>query len=125
MASWVCDPELVEVYGAVLDDEITAGRDERREVVERACGRLGRARRPLLCLREQQVGCLLADNQRRRVRVARRDERHHRRVGDAQTIDLNAPLRRPAAEVTDPPAWLTSLDRIADPSLARPLSAAG
>jgi Icc-related predicted phosphoesterase len=44
--------------------------------------------------------------------------------GDAQTIDLNAPLRRPAAPVTDPPAWLTSLGRIADPNLARPLSAA-
>ena len=27
--------------------------------------------------------------------------------------------------VTDPPAWLTSLGRIADPNLARPLSAAG
>jgi Icc-related predicted phosphoesterase len=46
-------------------------------------------------------------------------------AGDAQCIDLKAPLRWPAAEVTDPPPWLTSLDRIADPSLARPLSAAG
>jgi Icc-related predicted phosphoesterase len=46
-------------------------------------------------------------------------------AGAAQCIDLNAPLQRPAASVTDPPAWLTALDRIADPSLARPLSAAG
>ena len=46
-------------------------------------------------------------------------------AGDAQCIDLNAPLQRPAATVADPPPWLTSLDRIADPSLARPLSAAG
>jgi hypothetical protein len=46
-------------------------------------------------------------------------------AGDAQYIDLNAPLRRPAAPVDHPPAWLTSLGRIADPSLARPLSAAG
>jgi Icc-related predicted phosphoesterase len=45
--------------------------------------------------------------------------------GEAQTIDLNAPLQRPAAAVTDPPPWLTSLGRIADPSLARSLSAAG
>jgi Icc-related predicted phosphoesterase len=46
-------------------------------------------------------------------------------AGDAQYIDLNAPLRRPAAPVDHPPAWLTSLGRIADPNLARPLSAAG
>jgi Icc-related predicted phosphoesterase len=46
-------------------------------------------------------------------------------AGDEQYIDLNAPLRRPAAPITDPPAWLTSLGRIADPNLARPLSAAG
>lgn len=46
-------------------------------------------------------------------------------AGDAQCIDLNAPLQRPAAPVVDPPEWLTSLGRIADPSLARPLSAAG
>ena len=45
--------------------------------------------------------------------------------GEAQCIDLNAPLRRPAAPVVDPPEWLTSLGRIADPNLARPLSAAG
>ncbi len=44
---------------------------------------------------------------------------------DAQCIDLNAPLRRPAAVIADPPAWLTSLGRIADPILARPGSAAG
>jgi Icc-related predicted phosphoesterase len=46
-------------------------------------------------------------------------------AGDEQCIDLNAPLQRPAAVVADPPAWLTSLGRIADPNLARPLSAAG
>ena len=46
-------------------------------------------------------------------------------AGEAQHIDLKAPLQRPAAPVITPPAWLTSLDRIADPSLARHLSAAG
>jgi hypothetical protein len=46
-------------------------------------------------------------------------------AGDEQFIDLNAPLQRPAAPVADPPAWLTSLGRIADPSLARSVSAAG
>jgi hypothetical protein len=35
--------------------------------------------------------------------------------GEAQQIDLNAPLRRPAAPITDPPPWLEFLDRIADP----------
>jgi Icc-related predicted phosphoesterase len=42
-----------------------------------------------------------------------------------QCIDLNAPLQRPAAPVTNPPAWLTSLGQIADPILARPASATG
>ncbi len=46
-------------------------------------------------------------------------------AGEAQWIDLSAPLRRPGIPVTEPPAWLTSLDRIADPSLARPPAAAG
>jgi Icc-related predicted phosphoesterase len=46
-------------------------------------------------------------------------------AGEAQCIDLNAPLQRPAAPVQNPPPWLISLDRIADPSLARPASAAG
>jgi Icc-related predicted phosphoesterase len=46
-------------------------------------------------------------------------------AGDAQHIDLNAPLRRPAAPIADRPAWLTSLGRIADPNLARRSSAAG
>jgi Icc-related predicted phosphoesterase len=45
-------------------------------------------------------------------------------IGNEQCIDLNAPLRRPAAAITDPPAWLTSLGRIADPNRARLLSAA-
>jgi hypothetical protein len=46
-------------------------------------------------------------------------------AGDAQCIDLNAPLQRPAKAVIDPPAWLISLGRIADPNLARSVSAAG
>jgi hypothetical protein len=46
-------------------------------------------------------------------------------AGDEQFIDLNAPRQRPAAAVADPPAWLTSLGRIADPMLARSVSAAG
>ena len=44
---------------------------------------------------------------------------------EAQCIDLAAPLRRPAAEITDPPQWLITLGRIADPNLARPGSATG
>jgi Icc-related predicted phosphoesterase len=40
-------------------------------------------------------------------------------IGDEQCIDLNAPMRRPAVAITSPPAWLTSLGRIADPNLAR------
>jgi Icc-related predicted phosphoesterase len=46
-------------------------------------------------------------------------------AGEAQWIDLDAPLKRPAATVETPPDWLTSLGRIADPSLARPRAAAG
>jgi Icc-related predicted phosphoesterase len=47
-------------------------------------------------------------------------------AAEAQCIDLNAPLQRPAAAVANPPpAWLTSLDQIVDPSLARPATAAG
>jgi Icc-related predicted phosphoesterase len=46
-------------------------------------------------------------------------------AGDAQRIDLRAPLQRPAAPIADPPPWLTSLGRIADPSLAKPPAAAG
>jgi Icc-related predicted phosphoesterase len=46
-------------------------------------------------------------------------------AGEEQRIDLDAPLQRPAAAIAEPPAWLTSLGRIADPSLARPGSAAG
>ena len=41
-------------------------------------------------------------------------------AGDGQCIDLNAPLQRPAAAIADPPAWLTSLGRIADPNLLSP-----
>ncbi|WP_407120510.1 metallophosphoesterase [Bradyrhizobium sp. STM 3561] len=46
-------------------------------------------------------------------------------AGEAQWIDLHAPLKRPAAPIEAPPDWLTFLDRIADPSLARPRGAAG
>jgi Icc-related predicted phosphoesterase len=46
-------------------------------------------------------------------------------AGDAQWIDLSAPIRRPAAPISDPPDWLRSLDRIADPILAKPAAAAG
>ncbi|MFT4116779.1 metallophosphoesterase family protein [Bradyrhizobium sp.] len=46
-------------------------------------------------------------------------------AGEAQWIDLAAPLKRPALPVEDTPDWLRSLDRIADPSLARPQAAAG
>src|SRR3954452_9575013 len=42
-----------------------------------------------------------------------------------QSIDLKAPLKRPAAPIEIVPSWLTSLGRIADPSLARPATAAG
>jgi Icc-related predicted phosphoesterase len=42
-----------------------------------------------------------------------------------QSIDLKAPLKRPAAPIAIVPPWLTSLDRIADPSLAPPATAAG
>jgi Icc-related predicted phosphoesterase len=43
----------------------------------------------------------------------------------AQSIDLKAPLMRPAAPIAAVPAWLTFLDQIADPNLAKPVSAAG
>ena len=46
-------------------------------------------------------------------------------AGEAQWIDLGAPLKRPASTIEEPPDWLTSLGRIADPSLARPRAAAG
>ena len=46
-------------------------------------------------------------------------------AGDEQWIDLRTPLQRPASRIVDPPVWLTALDRIADPILARPVSAAG
>jgi Icc-related predicted phosphoesterase len=46
-------------------------------------------------------------------------------AGEGQSIDLNAPLQRPAALIADPPAWLTSLGRIVDPNLARGSQASG
>jgi Icc-related predicted phosphoesterase len=45
-------------------------------------------------------------------------------AGD-ETIDLNAPLQRPAASIVDPPNWLTSLGRAADPILAIPSTVSG
>src|SRR6266704_2524019 len=45
-------------------------------------------------------------------------------LGYEQYIDLNAPLQRPAEAITNPPEWLISLGRIADPSPAISLSAA-
>jgi hypothetical protein len=46
-------------------------------------------------------------------------------AGAAQSIDLKAPLTRPATPIRVAPPWLISLDRIADPSLAKPAPAAG
>lgn len=46
-------------------------------------------------------------------------------AGDARYIELNAPLARPALPITQPPEWLISLDRIVDPILAQPRTAAG
>jgi hypothetical protein len=46
-------------------------------------------------------------------------------AGEGQSIDLKAPLQRPAALIADPPAWLTSLGRIVDPILARRPQASG
>jgi Icc-related predicted phosphoesterase len=46
-------------------------------------------------------------------------------AGEAQWIDLKAPLKSPAAAIEDAPDWLISLGRISDPNLARPRSAAG
>lgn len=45
-------------------------------------------------------------------------------AGEAQWIDLAAPLKRPGNYIEEPPEWLISLGRIADPSLARPQAAA-
>src|SRR5206468_1417177 len=38
----------------------------------------------------------------------------------AEVVALAQPLQRPAAPIVTPPDWFISLDRIADPSLARP-----
>jgi Icc-related predicted phosphoesterase len=46
-------------------------------------------------------------------------------AGDARYIDLAAPLLRPALPIVQPPPWLITLDRIADPILAKPPTAAG
>jgi Icc-related predicted phosphoesterase len=46
-------------------------------------------------------------------------------AGEEQWIDLNSPLQRPAAPVSDPPAWLASLGRIPDPIYTPPPAAPG
>ena len=46
-------------------------------------------------------------------------------AGEAQWIDLGAPLQRPALPVVEPPGWLTFVDQIPDPSLAKPAAAVG
>lgn len=46
-------------------------------------------------------------------------------AGDARYIDLSAELARPALPIVQPPPWLITLDRIADPILAKPPTAAG
>jgi hypothetical protein len=38
---------------------------------------------------------------------------------DADYIDLNAPLRRPAMPIKVAPPWLTSLDRLDDPHVGQ------
>lgn len=43
----------------------------------------------------------------------------------AEWIDLGAELRRPAEPVREPPDWLRALDRIPDPSRAKPAAGAG
>jgi len=40
-------------------------------------------------------------------------------AGEAQRIDLNASLQRPASEIGNAPPWLVSLGRIAEPNLHR------
>jgi hypothetical protein len=45
--------------------------------------------------------------------------------GQAQWTDLHAPLQRPARAIVEPPDWLITLGRIADPILAKPASATG
>src|ERR1700688_2584243 len=44
---------------------------------------------------------------------------------EGQIIHLKATVKRPAAVIADPPEWLTSLDQIVDPILAKPASAPG
>lgn len=44
---------------------------------------------------------------------------------NAEWIDLNGPLRRPAETVREAPDWLRALDRIPDPSRAKPAAVAG
>ena len=46
-------------------------------------------------------------------------------AGEAQWIDLGAPLQRPALPVVEPPGWLTFVDQIPDPSLVKPAAAVG
>lgn len=46
-------------------------------------------------------------------------------AGQAEWIELDAPLQRPAHPVADAPDWLTAVDRIPDPFLAKPAGVAG
>jgi hypothetical protein len=46
-------------------------------------------------------------------------------AGEAEWIDLNGPLQRPAQQITEAPDWLRALGRIRDPFLAKPAAAAG
>jgi Icc-related predicted phosphoesterase len=46
-------------------------------------------------------------------------------AGEAQWIDLDGPLQRPAQPVTEAPDWLRAVGRIRDPFLAKPAAAAG
>ena len=42
-----------------------------------------------------------------------------------ESVNLNAPLQRPATPIANAPDWLTSLGRVVDPILARPSMAPG
>ena len=43
----------------------------------------------------------------------------------SERVDLAAPMQRPASAILEPPDWLISLDRIADPSQAKRQSVPG
>jgi Icc-related predicted phosphoesterase len=54
-----------------------------------------------------------------------KDQAYWLSAAGAERVDLKQPLQRPAATITEPPDWLKSLGRIADPSLAPPRSVRG